>query len=181
MYFGFVYDRCDSNPEYLVPVDPAVAAILAVAAPEVEIPPGQMVPAQFQSQWLKIMLIDTASTSPPAPLGEMPFNWYGPYPPYENDTSGLSPHGNAGGDTVYRLREGIERFLITDINNPAASAQAQSTLPIMWDIVSAKIKSFNHVPGGSNVLFMDGHVEFQRYPGQKGPVTQEIAIIARIF
>ena len=22
---------------------------------------------------------------------------------------------------------------------------------------------FNHVPGGSNVLWMDGHVEFQRY------------------
>nr|AUN37043.1 hypothetical protein [uncultured bacterium] len=28
--------------------------------------------------------------------------------------------------TIYRLREGIERFYITDINNPAASAAAQS-------------------------------------------------------
>ena len=28
--------------------------------------------------------------------------------------------------TIYRLREGIERFLITDINNSAASSQAQS-------------------------------------------------------
>ncbi len=28
--------------------------------------------------------------------------------------------------TIYRLREGIERFFITDINNPAASATAQS-------------------------------------------------------
>ena len=26
------------------------------------------------------------------------------------------------------------------------------------------IGRFNHVPGGSNVLFMDGHVEFMRYP-----------------
>ena len=44
-------------------------------------------------------------------------------------TAGL---GNGGtGSTVYRLREGIERFLITDINNPAASAQAQSTVWIM--------------------------------------------------
>ncbi len=32
---------------------------------------------------------------------------------------------------LYRLREGVERFLITDINNPAASAIAQSTLPVM--------------------------------------------------
>jgi len=176
MYFGFVYDRCDSIPEHLVPVDPALNTILAVVAPEVVIPPGQLAPAQFQSQWLKIMLQDTNP-----PLGQMLFNWFGPYPPYENDTSGLSPHGNAGGDTVYRLREGIERFLITDINNPAAGAQAQSTLPIMWDIVSAKIQSFNHVPGGGNVLFMDGHVEFMRYPGTKAPVTQELAIAASIF
>jgi hypothetical protein len=31
--------------------------------------------------------------------------------------------------TIYRLREGIERFFITDINNPAASAKAQSETP----------------------------------------------------
>jgi prepilin-type processing-associated H-X9-DG protein len=24
---------------------------------------------------------------------------------------------------------------------------------------------FNHIPGGSNVLYMDGHVEFQRFAG----------------
>jgi len=30
--------------------------------------------------------------------------------------------------TLYRLREGIERFFITDINNPAASAVAQSDI-----------------------------------------------------
>jgi prepilin-type processing-associated H-X9-DG protein len=71
--------------------------------------------------------------------------------------------GNGQGRTVYRFREGIERFLITDINNPAASAQAQSTLPVMFDHIAVSLNLFNHVPGGSNVLFMDGHVEFQRY------------------
>ncbi len=34
---------------------------------------------------------------------------------------------------VMLLKEGIERFLITDINNAAGAAQAQSTLPVMWD------------------------------------------------
>lgn len=68
-------------------------------------------------------------------------------------------------ETIYRLREGIERFLITDINNPAASAQAQSELAVMWDQATQIAKNFNHVPGGSNVLFMDGHAEFIRYPG----------------
>lgn len=64
---------------------------------------------------------------------------------------------------VYRYREGIERFFITDINNPAASANAQSELALMWDYGSRAVGDFNHVPGGNNVLFLDGHVEFQRY------------------
>jgi prepilin-type N-terminal cleavage/methylation domain-containing protein/prepilin-type processing-associated H-X9-DG protein len=74
--------------------------------------------------------------------------------------------GNGGAPTsnkVYRFREGIERFLITDINNPGASAMAQSTLFIMADGVSTSLAEFNHIPGGSNILFMDGHVAFQRY------------------
>lgn len=65
---------------------------------------------------------------------------------------------------AYRLREGIERFLITDINNPAATAEAQSTLPIMWDEISGDSAShFNHVPGGCNVLYLDGHVAFLKF------------------
>ncbi len=79
--------------------------------------------------------------------------------------------GSAGGDQVLRLREGIERFFITDINNPAASAQAQSTLVIMFDTFgsfgdvanAAGGVVFNHIPGGCNVLYMDGHVDFIRY------------------
>lgn len=76
--------------------------------------------------------------------------------------------GNGGSDTVYRLREGIERFLITDINNPAASSRAQSEMVTMWDVVSTDPSGgaeFNHIPGGANTLFLDGHVVFERYPG----------------
>jgi prepilin-type N-terminal cleavage/methylation domain-containing protein/prepilin-type processing-associated H-X9-DG protein len=101
---------------------------------------------------------------------------------YDLDVSGLSPSpteadGTPIPDTIYRLREGIERFFVEDINNPAATAVAQSEVPIMWDTwgdttvrygalpgdPSAGIIIFNHVPGGSNVLYMDGHVEFVRY------------------
>jgi len=64
---------------------------------------------------------------------------------------------------IYRFREGIERFLITDIFNPAASAQAQSELAVIWDVTTTDPALFNHVPGGSNVLYLDGHVEFLRY------------------
>ncbi|HOJ33046.1 MAG TPA: DUF1559 domain-containing protein [Candidatus Hydrogenedentes bacterium] len=86
--------------------------------------------------------------------------------------------GNGGmGTRVNRLKEGIERFLITDINNPAGAAMAQSTLPVMWDVLATKVDEFNHIPGGANVLFMDGHVEFLKYPS-KPPVTQGFAKVA---
>jgi prepilin-type N-terminal cleavage/methylation domain-containing protein/prepilin-type processing-associated H-X9-DG protein len=85
------------------------------------------------------------------------------------------PVGNSGifeddltlsnGLAAWRLREGIERFLITDINNPASSAQAQSEIWIYHDDVSAGNPDFmNHIPGGGNVLYLDGHVDFLRWP-----------------
>lgn len=83
-----------------------------------------------------------------------------------------------GGDTLYRLREGIERFLITDINNAAASTKASSDVPVMWDHVSTKVADFSHVPGGGNVLYLDGHVDFLRYPAEEFPMSEASA---RIF
>ena len=69
-----------------------------------------------------------------------------------------------GGSTIYRLREGIERFMITDINNPASSAAAQTEVPVMWDHLTPQIRGSNHIPGGMNVLYMDGHVKWASYP-----------------
>ncbi len=82
--------------------------------------------------------------------------------------------------TLHVLREGIERFFITDINNPASSSVAQSELAIIWDASRVQgseseddnpgqvSSEFNHVPGGGNVLFADGHVEFAKYPQDNG-------------
>ena len=74
---------------------------------------------------------------------------------------------------VLKLREGMERFFITDINNPAASAKAQSDISVMWDRVYDLPGDFTHIPGGSNVLFMDGHAQFVRYPGEVWPITRQ--------
>lgn len=91
------------------------------------------------------------------------------------DSSSL-PFSTVTPTTLYRLREGIERFLITDINNPAASAEAQSTVPLMSDWVSTDGgQEFNHLPGGSNTLYLDGHVSFIRYPDE-WPVNQLMAV-----
>ncbi|MFP4500562.1 MAG: type II secretion system protein [Candidatus Hydrogenedentota bacterium] len=87
------------------------------------------------------------------------------------------PLGNGGGETIYRLREGIERFLITDINNAARTAQAQSTVWIMSDVLATTVADFNHVPGGANVLYLDGHVDFHRYieDGGEPPANGTVA------
>jgi len=89
------------------------------------------------------------------------------------------------GKTVYRLREGIERFFITDINNPAASSKAQSEIPVMWDSVWSGAEGsgesyFNHIPGGGNVLYMDGHVTFLRYPSD-WPVCRAYVAMMDMF
>ncbi|NUM55606.1 MAG: DUF1559 domain-containing protein [Candidatus Hydrogenedentes bacterium] len=80
----------------------------------------------------------------------------------------LDHHTFNGTTLVRRLREGIERFFITDINNPAGSSQAQSTVATMWDMLAPGATMFNHVPGGCNVLYMDGHVAFIKYAGERG-------------
>ncbi len=94
-----------------------------------------------------------------------------------------STHGNGGGDTVYRLREGIERFLISDINNPAASAVAQSEIITSFDSVNTEPNSssgvaMNHVPGGANALYMDGHVKFVRYSTDGDPPANAVTAVS---
>lgn len=91
------------------------------------------------------------------------------------------PVGNDDGSKIsgHRLlKEGIERFFITDINNPASSAQAQSTLLVMWDAWASNYSvegiatsaMFNHIPGGVNVLYVDGHASYVRF-GEAPPVN----------
>ncbi len=105
------------------------------------------------------------------------------------DALGIEPTGSGGGgDTLYRLREGIERFFISDINDPAASAMAQSEVPVMYDAIAdgsietdivggaGGVAKYNHVPAGCNVLYMDGHVKFVKYPSEF-PVTNAVAVI----
>ena len=79
---------------------------------------------------------------------------------------------------IYRLREGIERFLIHDINNP--KGEAQSRVPVLCDLVSITIAPFNHVPSGANVVFLDGHAEFVSFPG-RFPVSHGFAETAEFF
>lgn len=83
--------------------------------------------------------------------------------------------GNAGSDVIYRFKEGNERYLITDIDSPETASFAQSSIWAMMDTYGnyRRVEYFNHVPGGCNVLYMDGHVEWVPYvkPSPNTPPT----------
>ena len=86
----------------------------------------------------------------------------------KNVDSDISVSNGTTSMTVYRLKEGIERFFITDINNPGSASTAASQLTATNDTVNSitsNSKGINHIPGGANVLYMDGHVDFVKYPG----------------
>jgi prepilin-type N-terminal cleavage/methylation domain-containing protein/prepilin-type processing-associated H-X9-DG protein len=164
-YLGYLFDRVEDTDD---PTDTSAAFSAAGITP----PPGDNTAAsQIVSWYLALMNLPSHVT----------WNDLATRAAVKNDLSGDldvgEPYGNNGGNTIYRLREGIERFLITDINNPAGSATAQSEVFIMLDWVSVKPSDFSHVPGGSNVLYMDGHVQFERYPGP-APVNRTSALLA---
>jgi len=106
----------------------------------------------------------------------------------DRDVSGelVEGYGSGGGGTIHRLREGIERFLTTDINNAAASAQAQSTIFILFDHIATGVSVCNHIPGGASALYLDGHVdltrcqEFDGAPPVIGSLARGLGIIAAL-
>ncbi|MCC6418868.1 MAG: hypothetical protein IT429_11590 [Gemmataceae bacterium] len=63
-------------------------------------------------------------------------------------------------------REGVERFFITDINNPAATAAAHVMVPLVYEAPALRRSK----PGPISVLYMDGHVATV-HPGQGYPAS----------
>jgi prepilin-type N-terminal cleavage/methylation domain-containing protein/prepilin-type processing-associated H-X9-DG protein len=77
---------------------------------------------------------------------------------------GFSGSGNSRGDVMNRLTQGVDRFLIEDINTIFTGDETgASVIAISWDQISTNITEFSHVPAGQNALYLDGHVEFHRY------------------
>lgn len=145
-YLGFIVDKASMKT-----ISPSDVFQLTVGSKTLE------VSNQVASAYFKISAVGDDWKPKPEALDS---DLKGPFA-YPNS-------GNGTSDTIYRLREGVERFMITDINNPAASNKAQSEILIMSDLLSntGADQLFNHIPGGCNVLFMDGHVAFQKYEAQ---------------
>ncbi len=181
-YLGWVMDRCDFDHPTAPISSFSLYTALSGLFPEVaEVDPTALIPVQLGHALDSLVGIEDGVLNPQVIAMLYDYwegNLRGIFPRADGDLSVPSPHGNGESGTVYRLREGIERFLITDINNPAASAQAQSTIFIMNDHLATNPAYFNHIPGGANILYMDGHVEFRRYE-QYGPapVNEPMAVI----
>jgi prepilin-type N-terminal cleavage/methylation domain-containing protein/prepilin-type processing-associated H-X9-DG protein len=160
-YFGWLFERVEYivDPYYTVTFE-SVAPTLATYAPDLatlEVP-SEVAIAMERILPPAIQTLDEALADNDINLGEA-----------DDPDHDWNGHGNAATTVIHRLREGIERFLITDINSPAASAVAQSVLQVMLDLIGIReaTTQFNHIPGGCNVLFFDGHVEFIKYPGPR--------------
>ncbi len=183
-YFGWVLDRMGDSPDEVSNVSsiPGLQLLVQVLGVNLVLDNDTVVLKQLPFALLQLTTNSDALNALISPPGSDPG---AVFRAADSDISGdeyLAGEGNGGGNTVYRLREGIERFLITDINNPAASSKAQSEIFTMFDQLGTAGTAvfFNHIPGGCNVLYMDGHVEFIRYP-TKGPVNQPAANIMSLF
>ncbi|MBI1320426.1 MAG: DUF1559 domain-containing protein [Candidatus Hydrogenedens sp.] len=185
IYLGYVLDKADSSLGYLVPLSTTFGVMTALGLSTPTDDPNTS--AQIAA-WLIQLATNFISNGESAPYDDVEIGSSvdsavaGAYVSGNQNTT----LGNGGGNTVYRFREGIERFLITDINNPGASAKAQSETYIMIDVVSTNVEDYNHLPGGSNILYLDGHVEFARYPtsnqenGEQpinGPVAEILGVL----
>ena len=172
-YLGYLLDRCDDTDPTANMV--ALSSLLVLfGADPITNASSKIGPAQF------LTLITTAGSQAltayagpggfASTLDPTAFNAV-----TSKDIQVGVPNGNTGRDTIFKLREGIERYLITDLTNPAASAAAQSAIYVMFDRTSTNPTDFNHIPGGSNVLYMDGHVEFIKYK-EKEPIMKNFAL-----
>ncbi len=81
-----------------------------------------------------------------------------------------------------RLRIGVERNLIQDVANPSATSVAAGDIPVMWDEIAVYggTTTYNHVPGGGNCLYLDGHVEWLKW-GSEFPANITGIYLSRIF
>ncbi|MEK7795020.1 MAG: DUF1559 domain-containing protein [Candidatus Hydrogenedentota bacterium] len=175
LYLGYVFDKVSDDPQFTVLSD-------AVGLVTPEVPAGTPLAGQLVAAFFGIFGLNVGNeiNIPPMIRNDIDFD-DASLSVVNNPTYCPSGCGNGAGNTLYTLREGIERFLITDINNPGINAVGQSEVFIAADMIATIPGLFSHIPGGSNVLFLDGHVEFQKYPSPEAPANIPVAYTASLL
>lgn len=78
-------------------------------------------------------------------------------------------HGPGNQNRFFRVKDGVNRLFIEDVNRPGLTAVPETRIPLLFDTMSVYGRHLpNHVvPPGGNVLYMDGHVEYKRFPDKQ--------------
>ena len=173
---GFIYDKCDEG-------DPTIAAsivtsIVGVLNPSLDLTPYQneQIPNQIVQHMLAVLGAPGTNFLSWQLTGTPTLETVFKILDEDTDVPAGAGNGDANSTIIHRLKEGAERFMISNINDPGSGNLGQSEIFVMFDLISANAADFNHVPGGANVLYMDGHVNFVRYPSDKAPVIRAVAM-----
>ena len=166
LYFGYVLDKADAKSPQR-PLSDIVGVIPFLPQDAVEYARTRIGPAQFLNLARALVLrliIDCifGQTSDLYTCGCSVID--------SNQTVGLYqgvPLGNSKGTVVHRLSWDSGRYM----------DGGASRLWVMLDSFSTSAARMNHVPAGCNVLFLDGHVEFVRYPEMDSVVNPGMASI----
>jgi len=89
-----------------------------------------------------------------------------------NEDLGVPPgRGNNGSDRIHRLAEGVEQHFITNDHDAAASMRARTRIPVLLERP--------HEPNQKDlyVLYLDGHVEREPYPGRWPATTRVMNVL----
>jgi len=85
-------------------------------------------------------------------------------------------HAPGGGDTWFRMAHNIGKVFIRDINRAGDNYVTDSRIPVFFETPALNgMVRFPHLPVGGNVLYLDGHVEFQKYRETKSPRIGQFA------
>ncbi len=167
-YLGWVFDRMEDVPDQCLTVEKLPPTLAVISNGPLHTPTTAVPERERRVCGQMALTLEQAICRSDAADVDVPLD---------------PPSGNRGGTTVYRLRKGVERMLSTDSNTPPGQlAKLAAGIPVMLDSFtdSPTFSMFMHMPGGSNVLFLDGHVEFRRYPDQS-PVNRPVGNLLNIL
>lgn len=87
----------------------------------------------------------------------------------KKDLPSLGNHGPGAGGRFYRTHDGVTKVFQLSVDRPELGAASDTEIPVLFDNMSyaGKLTPNHVVPLGGNVLFMDGHTEFRRYPDSR--------------
>ena len=178
-YIGWTLDRCnDDDPSQklkdLMPLLTMAGAPLPPLDIEESVAPLQLVRALFG-----LVQLGMDDLSAGVPVGQVIFKYIDADLGVGDDDEGKGL-GNGGSRMLFRLRQDLRSVVAEGGGDPDAPSLKPSEVFVMFDKISGDKKEYNHQPAGSNVLYLDGHVEYRRFPG-KAPLTKGAARLLGIL